>query len=204
MEKRIYKSVWFRLFAVVLTLCVALTVSAKKNPVAELKVTYNYHHLVEKSDGGVSEKNYPMVLLANTVCSKFYSPRSEYLDSLESTPAGKKLSDQMFDAAIQEYVKTKNRSVIPSYNGQLYLFKSAADSTVTVYDSYDFNAYAFYSEPLAEMNWEIGDSVKNVLGYECLMASTDYHGRQWTVWFTLDIPLQDGPWKLCGLPGLIL
>ena len=64
--------------------------------------------------------------------------------------------------------------------------------------------HVYYTEPFSEMVWEIGDSIKNVLGYDCVQATTDYHGREWTVWFTPDIPIQDGPWKLRGLPGLIL
>ncbi len=84
-----------------------------------------------------------------------------------------------------------------------YVIKSAQDSTITVYDMLR-EEHVYYTEPFSEMVWEIGDSTKNILGYECVKATTDYHGRVWSVWFTPDIPIQDGPWKLRGLPGLIL
>lgn len=29
-------------------------------------------------------------------------------------------------------------------------------------------------------------------------------GRKWTAWFSLDIPISDGPYKFRGLPGLII
>ena len=73
-----------------------------------------------------------------------------------------------------------------------------------MYDKAGLSEYGCYSEPFGGQQWHAVDSVKEVLGYQCQMAEADYHGRHWTVWFTEEIPLQDGPWKFHGLPGLIL
>ncbi|MBD5356784.1 MAG: GLPGLI family protein [Bacteroides sp.] len=48
------------------------------------------------------------------------------------------------------------------------------------------------------------DTTAFILGYECIMAEIDYHGHHWQAWFSPDIPVNDGPWKVCGLSGLIL
>ena len=61
-----------------------------------------------------------------------------------------------------------------------------------------------YSEDMPELDWELTDSVTNVLGYECQGARCRFRGREWTVFYTEEIPLSDGPWKLHGLPGLIM
>lgn len=52
--------------------------------------------------------------------------------------------------------------------------------------------------------WYISDETKTVAGYPCVKATTTYRGRIWTAWYTPQIPVPFGPWKLHGLPGLIL
>lgn len=62
----------------------------------------------------------------------------------------------------------------------------------------------YYEEASSQPEWEImeGDSI--ICGYVCQRASTIFRGRTWKVWYAPELPYQDGPWKLCGLPGLIL
>lgn len=54
-------------------------------------------------------------------------------------------------------------------------------------------------------DWQlIPDSTTTIIGYHCQLAKTNFKGRTWLAWYAEDIPVSEGPWKLCGLPGLIL
>ena len=49
------------------------------------------------------------------------------------------------------------------------------------------------------MEWKLVDGDSIICEYPCKKAITTFRGRTWTVWYTLDLPYSDGPWKLCGL-----
>lgn len=54
-------------------------------------------------------------------------------------------------------------------------------------------------------DWKIvSDSTATIMGYTCQLAKASFKGRTWYAWYSEDIPINEGPWKLCGLPGLIL
>ena len=64
--------------------------------------------------------------------------------------------------------------------------------------------YGQYTEVLPSFKWQILSESKEILGYKCQKAQGEFRGRKYIAWFTSDIPHSDGPWKFCGLPGLIL
>lgn len=52
-------------------------------------------------------------------------------------------------------------------------------------------------------NWKLTNEKKKVKDLNMQKATTNWGGRNWTAWFTTDIPFQEGPYKFHGLPGLI-
>ena len=65
---------------------------------------------------------------------------------------------------------------------------------------HDYEGY----ESTPDIVWTLTDDTLTVGGYLCKTATCQLHGRKWTVHYSEDIPTSAGPWKLCGLPGLIL
>ena len=61
-----------------------------------------------------------------------------------------------------------------------------------------------YSEPIPRQSWNISFETQDILGYTCQKATCHFRGRDYVAWFAPDIPVRQGPWKLGGLPGLIL
>ena len=54
------------------------------------------------------------------------------------------------------------------------------------------------------MIWKILPETATIGEYKTQKAQTTFAGRTWDAWFTTEIPVQDGPYKFSGLPGLIV
>lgn len=84
----------------------------------------------------------------------------------------------------------------------MYVF--SAEKRRTVFEPVtDLSLYR-YQEEIEKVQWNISSDTGTILSYPCKKATACFRGREWEVWFTMDIPLDAGPWKLCGLPGLIM
>ena len=81
-----------------------------------------------------------------------------------------------------------------------YLSKKAKVITQVPGDDYLWT----YEEALPAQQWTVCEEFRIIKDYSCQKATTSYMGRDYTAWFTLDIPVPEGPWKFYGLPGMIL
>jgi GLPGLI family protein len=84
------------------------------------------------------------------------------------------------------------------------IYKNFAENNLT-YHEYIPQNFFFYEEPLNGMKWKLISGEERVIkNYKVKKATTYYGGREWIAWFTPDIPINNGPYKFNGLPGLIV
>jgi GLPGLI family protein len=93
---------------------------------------------------------------------------------------------------------------IPRYSSTQQTFKNLNTGKGYVSDWLLQTYYWDYSWPTLE--WTIHQDTLTIGGYLCQKATTvsPATGWEWTVWFTPDIPVSNGPQLLDGLPGLVV
>lgn len=86
-----------------------------------------------------------------------------------------------------------------------HLVFTSQNESVLIAQEYGFNGKAFFvSDSLYPMVWEILPEEKQIDSLVCVKARCQFRGREYIAWFVPEIPLPYGPWKMGGLPGLIV
>lgn len=109
-------------------------------------------------------------------------------------------NEEMKDLNTPEYEKKYPLST--GNNDRIY--RNLEQGKISTYSTV-FGTHYLITEDITIPDWTIyEDSTLTVLGMECKKATTNFRGRYWEAWYTEEIPISQGPWKLCGLPGMIL
>lgn len=156
---------------------------------SEIECVYEYKVMTPK---GVTD-TYSTILQFDRRSAKFYDYSAFQLDSVIQC---KGVTNEQIDAY-------RIKEMRNDYYFDQTVFQNVPQDNITVYSVITSDSYT-YTENIPNINWTLSEETDTVCGYVCKRATGEYGGRVWTVWYTSDIPVTFGPWKLCGLPGLVL
>ncbi len=80
----------------------------------------------------------------------------------------------------------------------------AARKIISKIDCRQSRSHCIVSDTFGAIDWVLHPDRKRFGIYECRRATGVFRGREYEVWYAVDIPIPSGPFKLGGLPGLIL
>lgn len=133
-------------------------------------------------------------LLINSGFSVFYEAKA---DSRKEDVTVKQSSDDEFDLTFDIKINGSKHIVVTDFE------KGTIQSQVSVYVNGEEKTYVV-EEDISAIQWDIVDEYKTIDRFKAQKAVGNFRGRKYVVWFTNQIPVKFGPWKLNGLPGLIL
>ncbi len=142
--------------------------------------------------------------------SKYYDPTINRKDSIRDSKMQniETISVVKDEAgALIDHIEANklNETVIKSDEGISYtIYKNRVNNEIYTLDRNSSGVSVLLTENLLFQNWVFNSDTCHVMGYLCQKADILFRGREYEAFFTQEIPLNDGPFKFYGLPGLIL
>ena len=147
---------------------------AKENLLKELNYTLNY--INGKSLYTNNEKNQD---------TQNNTTNENKIDSLDIVEI-KEISTRYEDKSIEKY------------------YYKDLEANEILFEFFNGSKKVYGKDVFQNWNWEITNETKNISGFNCKKAVSNFQGYEFTAWFTEEIPINAGPEKFDGLPGLIL
>lgn len=102
-----------------------------------------------------------------------------------------------------EFNENENNNYIKVVNDKIskifYSTKKDAKTRIPLYKD-----EVIYNQQISDLKYEFTGKSKKIGKYNCQEAKLNLNGRKYTIWFTPDIGTNFGPYKINGLPGLVV
>lgn len=172
----------------------ALTVYGQKPEPVIAKAFYSFTHIIDTTQPDKPQKE-TMILLLGKGASQYIS--QDYFDEIDA-----------LQKSIQQQVKEEGglKSINIKKSGRTtrdQIFFYTDKNQLFFQKRLGFTNY-LVEEPAYKIKWNIAQDTMSIEGVSCFKATARFRGRNWIAWFAPELPFQAGPWKLHGLPGLIL
>ena len=191
------------------------TVEPEVGEPAVLRMVYTFTQQAVKDRESVYIAD-TMALEVGMNGSVYYDWNKNRRDSLAAVrftePVNHKMTVSVDENALQSRLEAQKQvyDVLDASKGQSYrIYKKRDKGEIVTIDEgplegFGTTTYFQLTENIPPQAGTMTGDTSTVLNYLCQKASATFRGRTYVTWFTLDIPINDGPWKFYGLPGMIL
>lgn len=175
-------------------LFISFALSIQGQNTDSIRITANYiatfKNYTDQTDLITEEKNLEIADHHTAFYGRWQRRREEIVDSITK-----------IHGSIEEMTRLISKYPTPRSFYSVYT-NYPVQSRRTVIDEILKSFY--YEEAITPIFWTILPRDTTILSIPCHFATCTYGNRKWTACFAASIPVQAGPWKLQGLPGLIL
>ncbi|MDO4225201.1 MAG: GLPGLI family protein [Bergeyella zoohelcum] len=148
---------------------------------------YEHTFMYNKNMQDADKELFALVVDVENRQSLYYSRSKQIADSIYTEINRTKKFNQKYD--------------IPNNVFKMKIFKN--NDKIYHIEKVSRDVFGYLSEDVSK-KWILTKDTLTINGYHCNTATIKLGGRIWKAYYTNQIPLQDGPYKFKGLPGLIL
>ena len=178
---------------------------------ATIRCYYRFSQKKDKSDKEFFSQD-TLTLDIGSQMSCYYDESKMQKDSVFQSALASLKPDRIESLSILSSAESNvfDRSLGDTYRSNAYeqIYKNRRNGEIIMINTTSRGASFFDrykgTDPIGALNWTIEPDTAVFFDYPCQKASLRFRGRDYEAWFSSQIPINDGPWKFFGLPGLIL